>query len=126
MHFWAPGVGRLVVLSVVLMGSRCGGVEAVPSEMWRGDVAPPFDYGLYSDAQGRLVGETSGVLLVHRSAHLEKVYADAQAGDARARRLLGQLEVATEAAGVELADKALGLGCSALPTCTVRWAELGS
>src|SRR4051794_22301322 len=115
----------LVALSVALLGSRCGDYEAVPQEVWRQDVAPPFAYELYSDAQGRLVGETSGVLLAHRSAHLEKVYADARNGDARARVLVRQLEEVAEATGVRLADQALSLGCGALPSCTVRWAELG-
>ena len=115
----------LLALSVVLMGGRCADATAVPEDVWRQDVAPPFDYALYSDAQGRLVGETSGVLLVHRSEHLERVYSDASAGDARARVVVRQLETVAEAAGVDLADKALGLGCTSMPTCTVRWAELG-
>ena len=113
-----------LALSMALMGSRCGDVEAVPVEALRQDVAPSFDYGLYSDARGRLEGERSAVLLVHRSEHLERVYTDAAAGQARARVLVRQLEEATEAAGVGLADRALSLGCAALPTCTVRWAEL--
>jgi hypothetical protein len=116
----------LVALSVTLLGSsRCGEYEALPPEVWREDVAPPFDYGLYCDARGKLVGESSGVLLVHRSEHLEKVFEDARQGDARARELFHQLEEVAEASGVGLADKALSLGCRALPTCTVRWAALG-
>ena len=114
-----------VALAGALLGSRCGEAEAVPSELWRQDVAPAFDYGLYSDAHGRLQGETSGVLLVHRSEHLERVYADAREGNARAQVLVQQLEQATRAAGEGLAEQALSLGCTAMPTCTVKWAELG-
>jgi hypothetical protein len=114
-------VAVLVALSLVLGGSRCGEDEAVPLEVLRGDVAPPFDYGVYCDAQGRLTGRYSDVLLVHRSEHLERVYADARRGDARARALFGQLEAQVEASGHVLADKALGMVCGALPACTVQW-----
>jgi hypothetical protein len=117
-------VAVLVALSLVLGGSRCGEDEAVPLEVLRQDVAPPFDYALYCDAAGRLKGSHSDVLLVHRSEHLERVYADAQRGDVRARVLFGQLEAQVEASGQVLADRALGLVCTSLPTCTVRWAFL--
>ena len=113
-----------MALAVGLMGSRCGEAEALTPEVLREDVAPPFEYGLYSDAQGRLEGETAGVLLVHRGEHLERVYADAQRGEPRARVLFGQLEQVSEASGEGLADQAMSLACSALPTCTVKWARL--
>ncbi|MFL5355564.1 hypothetical protein [Archangium sp.] len=111
----------LMALSLVLGGSRCGEDEDVALELVRRDVAPPFDYALYCDARGGLTGRYSDLLLVHRSEHLERVYADAQRGDARARVLLGQLETQVEATGHVLADQALGMVCTALPACTVRW-----
>jgi hypothetical protein len=114
-------VAVLVALSLVLGGSRCGEDESVTLEELRQDVAPPFDYALYCDAQGRLTGKNSDVLLVHRSEHLERVYADAQRGDARARVLFGQLEAQAAAGGHVVADQALGLVCTALPGCAVRW-----
>ncbi|HYO53903.1 hypothetical protein [Archangium sp.] len=114
-------VAALVALSLVLSGSRCGEDEGVTLEVLRQDVAPPFDYSLYSDAQGRLTGKNSDVLLVYRSAHLERVYADAQQGDTRARALFGQLEAQAAASGHVVADQALGLVCTSLPNCTVRW-----
>jgi hypothetical protein len=117
-------VAALLALSLVLGGSRCGEDEAVSLEVLRQDVAPPFDYALYCDAAGRLKGSHSDVLLVHRSEHLERVYADAQRGDVRARVLFGQLEAQVEASGQVLADRALGLVCTSLPTCTMRWAFL--
>lgn len=117
-------VAALVALSLVLGGSRCGEGTEVPLEELRRDVAPPFDYGLYSDAAGRLRGRSSDLLLVHRSEHLERVFADARRGDARARALFGQLEAQMAASGEVLADQALGLVCNALPACTVRWAFL--
>ncbi len=114
----------LLALSLVLGGGRCGEDEGVPLEVLRRDVAPPFDYALYCDARGRLAGSNADVLLVHRSEHLERVYADAQRGDARARALFGQLEAQVAASGQEMADRAQGLVCTSLPTCTVRWAFL--
>lgn len=111
----------LVALSLVLGGSRCGEDDSALPEVVRRDVAPPFDYALYCDARGRLTGRYSDVLLVHRSEHLERVYADAQRGDARARALFGQLETQVEASGHVLADQALGMVCTALPACTVQW-----
>jgi len=110
----------LVALSLVLGGSQCGD-EAVPLEALRQDVAPSFDYALYCDARGRLLGPHADVLLVHRAEHLERVYADAQRGDARARALFRQLETQVRASGEKLADQSLGLGCTSLPACTVRW-----
>ncbi len=114
-------VAALLALSLVLGGSRCGEGEGVSLEELRQDVAPPFDYALYCDAQGRLTGKNSDVLLVHRSEHLERVYADAQRGDSRARVLFGQLEAQVAASGHVVADQALGIVCTALPNCTVRW-----
>ena len=108
---------RLLVLaglSWVLAGSSCDGAEAVTLEHLRQDVAPPFDYALYRDEQGRPRAQGSDVLLVHRSTHLEKVYADAQRGDARARTLFGQVEAQVAATGGALADQALGLMCLSL------------
>ena len=117
-------VAVLLALSLVLGGGRCGEDEGISIEELRQDVAPPFDYALYCDAQGGLMGKNSDVLLVHRSEHLERVYADAQRGDARARVLFGQLEAQAAASGQVVADRAQGLVCTSLPACTVRWAFL--
>jgi hypothetical protein len=114
-------ITALLALSLVLGGSQCGEDEGVPLEVLRQDVAPPFDYALYCDARGRLTGRNADVLLVHRSEHLERVFADSQRGDARALALFGQLEAQVAASGAKLADQALSLGCTSLPTCTVRW-----
>jgi hypothetical protein len=114
-------VALLWALSLVLGGGRCGEDEGVPLEELRQDVAPPFDYALYCDAQGRLMGESSDVLLVHRSEHLERVYADAQRGEARARVLFGQLEAQAAASGEVVAARASGMVCASLPNCVVRW-----
>lgn len=114
----------LLALSPVLVGGRCGGPEAVSLEALREDVAPAFEYGLYSDKTGRLEGERSAVLLVHRSAHLERVYAEARAGNARARELVRQLEEAVERSGEVLGDQAQGVVCGTLPSCTVQWRYL--
>ena len=112
----APGAGGRLVLA----GSSCDEDEAVTLEQLRQDVAPPFDYSLYCDARGHLNAKGADVLLVHRSAHLEQVYADAQRGGTRARTLFGQLEAQVAATGEPLADQALGLVCTALPSCNVR------
>jgi hypothetical protein len=111
----------LLVLSSVLVGSDCGAPDAVPLEELRRDVAPAFDYSLYCDAEGRLVGNRSAVLLVHRSEHLEQVYADSLAGDARAGVLFRQLENAVQQSGLELANEALGFKCATAPACAVQW-----
>lgn len=117
-------LAALLAVAPALVGARCSGPEAVPLEELRGDVAPPFDYGLYCDETGRLEGERSAVLLVHRSAHLERVYADARRGDGRARELVRQLEEAVRSSGEVLGDQALGVVCGTLPSCTVQWRHL--
>ncbi len=121
---YMPRLARLavlIVLSLPLMGGSCDDEEAVSIEELRGDVVPAFDYDLYCDAHGKLVGERSAVLLVHRAAHLERVYSDAQAGDARARHLFEQLEDTLQRSGGVLAERATGLVCHSAPACTVQW-----
>jgi len=110
----------LLALSPGLVAARCGGPEAVSLEELRQDVAPAFTYGLYCDEAGRLQGERSAVLLVHRSAHLERVYTDDRAGDAQARELVRQLEEAVQRSGEALGDQAQGVVCGTLPSCTVH------
>lgn len=114
----------LVLLSTALVGGSCDEPEAVGLEALRRDVPPPFDYALYCDAHGELVGDRSAVLLVHRTEHLERVYADAQAGDARAQALFRQLEAVLVRTGAELADRSLGFTCNSLPACVVAWHQL--
>jgi hypothetical protein len=70
------------------------------------------------------MGERSAVLLVHRSEHLERVYEDARAGDARAQELVRQLEEAVRSSGEALGDQAQGVVCGTLPSCTVQWKYL--
>ncbi|HVG60245.1 MAG TPA: hypothetical protein VNA24_16930, partial [Hyalangium sp.] len=111
----------MLVLSTALLGSDCSEPEAIPIEELRKDVAPAFDYGLYSDSEGWLKGERSAVLLVYRVAHLERVYADAQAGNKRAQALVQQLEATFHATGVKVATMSEGLACPALPACAVKW-----
>jgi hypothetical protein len=111
----------MLVLSTGLLGSDCSEPEAVPIEELRKDVAPAFDYGLYSDDDGQLKGERSAVLLVYRAAHLERVYADAQEGNKRAQALVQQLEATFHATGVKVAAMSEGLACPALPACAVKW-----
>ncbi len=93
-------------------------------EELRRDEVPAFDYGLYCDATGRLEGDRSAVFLVHRSAHLERVYADAQGGDARALEVVRQLEETLRHTGEAIGDQALGVVCGTLPSCTVQWRHL--
>jgi hypothetical protein len=119
LRFLSPAL--LLLLSTALLGGDCGDPEAVPLEELRRDVAPGFDYSLYCDAAGRLVGERSAVLLVHRSEHLERVYADAQKGNAQAAALFGQLEDAVRKSGAVLANEALGFTCATAPACAVQW-----
>uniref|UniRef100_UPI00286BB0DB hypothetical protein n=1 Tax=Archangium sp. TaxID=1872627 RepID=UPI00286BB0DB len=80
-----------LVLALAIPGAGCtedeSYVRALPPVE-----EPPFDYGLYANAQGLLVGEDSAVLLVRRPSHLERVYEDAQRGEPRARVLFRQLE----------------------------------
>ncbi|WP_224367963.1 hypothetical protein [Hyalangium versicolor] len=114
----------LALLSTTLLGSRCDEHEAVPLEELQRDVPPAFDYALYCDAHGTLVGHRSAVLLVHRAEHLERVYADAQAGDTRAEALFRQLEETLLLTGRDLASEASGITCSSLPACVVQWHKL--
>jgi hypothetical protein len=117
-------LATLLVLSSGLLGGSCEEHEAVPLEELRRDIAPPFDYGLYCDDHGRLVGERSAVLLVYRAAHLEQVYADSQTGNPRAQALFQQLEEVSRATGARLAEQALGMACQSAPACTVQWRSL--
>lgn len=114
----------LALLSTTLLGSSCDEPEAVPLEELQRDAPPTFDYALYCDAHGKLVGDRSAVLLVHRAEHLERVYADAQAGNPRAQALFRQLEDTLHLTGGKLADSASGLTCSSLPACVVEWHKL--
>jgi hypothetical protein len=114
----------LLLVSTGLLGSDCSEPEGVPLEELRKDVAPAFDYDLYCDDEGKLVGERAGVLLVYRAAHMERVYADAQAGNERAQALVHQLEATFQAAGVRVAHMSEGVACQALPACTVKWRSL--
>lgn len=111
----------LLLLFPTLLGGSCGDEQAVSLEELRRDVAPPFDYALYCDSQGTLVGERSAVLLVYRSSHLERVYADAQAGDSRAQALFSQLEHSVQASGSQLAQRASSMVCHSAPSCSVQW-----
>ena len=111
----------MLVLSTCLLGSDCSEPEAISIEELRKDVAPAFDYGLYSGSEGQLKGERSAVLLVYRTAHLEQVYSDAQAGNKRAQALVRQLETTVHATGVKVAAMSEGLACPTLPVCAVKW-----
>jgi hypothetical protein len=114
----------LLLLSSSLLGGTCSAPEAVPLEELQKDVTPPFDYSLYCDAHGTLVGERSGVLLSYRAEHLERVYADSLNGNPRAQVLIRQLEDALRAVGLKLAGQARGLVCNSLPACAVQWHKL--
>jgi hypothetical protein len=87
---------------------------------------PAFDYGLYCDARGQLVGEDSAVLLVRRPSHLERVYADAQRGEARAQALFRELDDTFVASGLYIADEVTSPRCLALPLpgCKPDWSFL--
>jgi hypothetical protein len=112
----------LLLLSSSILGGTCS--EAVPLEELQKDTAPAFDYALYCDKHGTLTGARSGVLLVHRTEHLERVYADSLDGDPRAQALVRQLEDTLRETGRNLAAAAEGLACSSLPACVVQWNHL--
>ncbi|QRK11962.1 hypothetical protein JQX13_19030 [Archangium violaceum] len=95
-----------LVLALVAPGMGCTEDEPYVRALSPVD-EPPFDYELYCDARGRLVGEDSAVLLVRRPSHLERVYTDAQHGEARARALAWRrsaTRAATSRAGVWMAS----------------------
>jgi hypothetical protein len=114
----------LALLASTQLGGSCSEPDAVPLEELQKDVAPPFDYALYCDENGTLVGSRSGVLLVYRAAHLERVYADSQAGNLRAQALFAQVEVTVRATGQQLARQSLGIACGSLPACVAQWHKL--
>jgi hypothetical protein len=114
----------LLLLSSALLGGTCSEPEAVPLEELQRDVAPSFDYSLYCDEGGTLVGHRSAVLLVYRAGHLERVYADSLSGHRRAQVLFGQLENAVRLTGVQMARQSQGIACHSLPACVVRWHTL--
>ena len=113
----------LALLASTQLGGSCSEPDAIPLAGVK-DTAPPFDYALYCDENGTLVGNRSAVLLVYRAAHLERVYADSQVGHARAQALFAQLEDTLRATGQELARQSLGIACGSLPACVVQWQKL--
>jgi hypothetical protein len=120
---------RLLVLPLVLALSTSG-MGCTEDEPYVRTLAPleepPFDYGLYANAQGLMVDEDSAVLLVRRPSHLERVYEDAQRGDSRARVLFQQLEDTFVASGLHIADEVTSPRCIALPLrgCKPDWSFL--
>ncbi|WP_224366368.1 hypothetical protein [Hyalangium versicolor] len=114
----------LALLAFTQLGGSCSEPDAVPLEELQKDLPPSFDYALYCDEKGTLVGNRSAVLLVHRAEHLEHVYADSRAGNSRAQALLKQLENSLRATGKELARQSLGIACGSLPACVVQWHKL--
>lgn len=87
---------------------------------------PPFDYALYCDARGQLVGEDSAVLLVRRPSHLEHVYAETEHGEPRAQALFQQLEDTFRDSGLRIAEEVTSPRCLALPMpgCKPDWSFL--
>jgi hypothetical protein len=114
----------LALLASTQLGGSCSEPDAVPLEELRKDLPPPFDYALYCDENGTLVGRRSAVLLVYRAEHLERVYADSRAGNSRAQALFGQLEATLRATGQQLARQSLGIACGSLPACVAQWHKL--
>ncbi|WP_224366363.1 hypothetical protein [Hyalangium versicolor] len=114
----------LALLAFTQLGGSCSEPDAVPLEELQKDLPPAFDYSLYCDEKGTLVGKRSAVLLVHRAEHLEHVYADSRAGNSRAQALWRQLEDSLRATGQELARQSLGIACGSLPACVVQWHKL--
>jgi hypothetical protein len=113
-----------LLASMQLLGGSCSEPDAIPLEELQKDFAPPFDYALYCDENGTLVGRRSAVLLVYRAEHLERVYADSLAGSSRAQALFGQLEATLRTTGQELARQSLGIACGSLPACVAQWHKL--
>jgi hypothetical protein len=117
---------RLLALPLVLaLGMACSEDEPYVRSLAPVE-EPSFDYGLYANAQGLLVGEDSAVLLVRRPSHLERVYADAQRGESRAGVLFRQLEDTFVASGLHIADEVTSPRCLALPLpgCKPDWSFL--
>jgi hypothetical protein len=114
----------LALLASTQLGGSCSEPDAVPLEELQKDIPPPFDYALYCDENGTLVGRRSAVLLVYRAEHLERVYADSRAGNSRAQALFGQLEATLGATGQGLARQSLGIACGSLPACVAQWHKL--
>jgi len=109
-------------LSLTLVGSGCSDSEPY---LLPAVEEPPFSYALYCDAHGNLVGRGTDLLLTRRPSHLERVYADAQQGQPRARRLFQQLEAIFRLSGMRVADKATSLPCLASPVpCKPEWGFL--
>jgi hypothetical protein len=114
----------LALLASTQLGGSCSEPDAVPLEELQKDIPPLFDYALYCDENGTLVGRRSAVILVYRAEHLERVYADSRAGNSRAQALFGQLEATLRATGQELARQSQGIVCGSLPACVVQWHRL--
>ena len=117
---------RLLMLPLVL-GLAVTGTGCTEDEPYVRALAPvdepPFAYALYCDARGQPVNEEAPVLLVRRPSHLERVYADAERGEARARELFRHIEGTFVASGLYIADEVTSPRCLALPLpgCKPDW-----
>ena len=108
---------RWGVFLLLLMGAGCSLDELDVRPEPPGDV-PAFTYELYCDGQGRFAYDGAALKLVRRLAHLERVYADARRGDARATELVRELEEWFARAGVVVADTTTRPACLPLPELT--------
>ena len=108
---------RRGVFLLLLMGAGCSIDELDVRPEPPGDV-PAFTYELYCDGQGRFAYDGAALKLVRRLAHLERVYAGARRGDARAAELVRELEEWFARAGVAVADTTTRPACLPLPELT--------
>jgi hypothetical protein len=111
-----------LVLGLAVTGTGCTEDEPYVRALAPVD-EPPFAYALYCDARGQPVNEEAPVLLVRRPSHLERVYADAERGEARARELFRHIEGTFVASGLYIADEVTSPRCLALPLpgCKPDW-----
>ena len=109
-------VSALVLLLLLVGVGSSRNAAAAPPEAPEDVTA--FSYELYCDAQGRFTYDGAALKLVKRPAHLERVYADAGGGDARAKELVRELERWFYQAGVVVADTTTRPACLPLPELT--------
>ena len=109
---------RVLASVLVLLLGASGGRDATAAHPEAPENGSEFTYEQYCDAQGRFTYDGAALKLVRRPAHLERVYADAGRGEARARELVRELEHWFHQAGVLVADTIARPACLPLPELT--------
>ncbi|MBU7005762.1 hypothetical protein [Phosphitispora fastidiosa] len=69
------------------------------------------NYDSFCDSSGNMTDDRAAMRMVSSWEQLDKVYQDADSGNPRAQKIIGQIENVYRAAGIAAADRTAQLGC---------------